>query len=83
MDATPDRQPEPSIPHIPDGFAALIGPNGDQYIVPEFMIPATHQAFEAYHKQIELDVANAEGCVSSLFLPMIHFPVAFGLVGCD
>ncbi|KAF8950431.1 hypothetical protein BDZ97DRAFT_1771257 [Flammula alnicola] len=64
MDPTPESQPETSTLHIPDGFAALLGPDGDRYIVPEFMIPATHQAFEAYRKQVKLDVANANGGAS-------------------
>ncbi|KAF8958982.1 hypothetical protein BDZ97DRAFT_1923293 [Flammula alnicola] len=63
MDATPEREPEPSTLHIPDGFAALVTPDGDRYIVPEFMIPATQQAFGAYRKQVELDVVNENGCV--------------------
>ncbi|KAF8964538.1 hypothetical protein BDZ97DRAFT_1757877 [Flammula alnicola] len=63
MDATPEREPEPSTLHVPDGFAALVTPDGDRYIVPKFMIPATQQAFGAYRKQVELDVVNENGCV--------------------
>ncbi|KAF8955607.1 hypothetical protein BDZ97DRAFT_1764653 [Flammula alnicola] len=62
MDPTPESQPETSTLHIPEGFTALVSPDGDRYIVPKFMIPATHQAFEAYRKQVELDVTNTNGC---------------------
>ncbi|KAF8799523.1 hypothetical protein BYT27DRAFT_7120466, partial [Phlegmacium glaucopus] len=46
---------------VPEGYAIVIGNVGQRYIVPEFMIPATHQAFEAYQKKVELNVENAPG----------------------
>ena len=49
---------------IPDGFVEMVGPNGDHHLVPEYLIPATHQAFDAYHKRVALDVQNEQGGVS-------------------
>ncbi|KAF8812718.1 hypothetical protein BYT27DRAFT_7207558 [Phlegmacium glaucopus] len=46
---------------VPEGYAIVIGNVGQRYIVPKFMIPATHQAFEAYQKKVELNVENAPG----------------------
>ena len=52
---------------IPDGYAAVIGPNQKCYVVPEFFIPAPHQIFDGYHKKVELEVFKAEGNVSETF----------------
>jgi len=63
---------------IPDGFVETIGPHGEYRIVPEYLIPATHQAFEAYRKRVELDVRNEAGGVSifvSNYLGWIHLAV--------
>ncbi|KAF8233652.1 hypothetical protein L208DRAFT_1265874, partial [Tricholoma matsutake] len=35
--------------------------NGQHYLVPPFMIPATQQAMEAYCKKVEFDVHMADG----------------------
>jgi hypothetical protein len=64
--------PAPSAA-IPAGFPPIIGPDGQQCIVPEYLIPATHQAFDAYRKRVELDVNNEQGGVC------IHFQL--GTVG--
>ncbi|KAF8233454.1 hypothetical protein L208DRAFT_1266540, partial [Tricholoma matsutake] len=37
--------------------------NGQHYLVPHFMIPATHQAMEAYCKKVEFNVHMAHGGV--------------------
>ncbi|KAF8803380.1 hypothetical protein BYT27DRAFT_7110125 [Phlegmacium glaucopus] len=50
---------------VPEGYALVIGNVGQWYIVPEFMILATHQAFEAYQKKVELNVENAPGEVTN------------------
>jgi hypothetical protein len=50
-------------PTIPAGFALLVGPDGEDVFVPAFLIPATHQAFDGYRKQLELDVRKEEGGV--------------------
>jgi len=36
-----------------DGLVLSIRPNSEEFIVPKFLIPATHQAFAAYHKRYE------------------------------
>ncbi|KAF8223172.1 hypothetical protein L208DRAFT_1318284, partial [Tricholoma matsutake] len=47
--------------YIPDGYVAIQGDNGQHYLVPPFMIPATQQAMEAYSKKVEFDVHMADG----------------------
>jgi len=50
--------------YIPDGYVLSTGPNGEPLVVPEFLIPATHQAFAAYHKWAELRINNKARGVS-------------------
>jgi hypothetical protein len=50
---------------IPDGYVLISSNHGQEYVVPQFMVPATHQALEAYQKKLDLDVANAAGGVST------------------
>ena len=52
---------------IPDGFVRWTGPDGEHYIIPEFLIPARDQAFAGYHKHIEMDICNQQGGVCILF----------------
>lgn len=49
---------------IPEGYVTTVGPDGKDYLVPEFMVPTLHQSFEAYRKKIDLGVYNAAGSVS-------------------
>jgi len=62
------RQPQPKSPitiaNIPDGYTTGTGPDGQQYLVPQFLVPALGQAFASYHNKIELDVSNEGGGVS-------------------
>jgi hypothetical protein len=84
-----DRRPSESLPvdgmttdlqTVPDGYALVVGPNGEHHIVPEYLIPATHQAFAGYRKRMELDVRNEQGGVSvhlritSLATPAFDWP---------
>jgi len=48
---------------IPDGYVSIQSDNGQQYLVPRFIIPATHQAMEAYQKKVEFNVRTAHGGV--------------------
>jgi len=58
---------------IPDGYISISSEDGQQYLVPHFMIPATNQAFKAYQKKLEFDVYNADGGVSqSIRTPTCH-----------
>jgi hypothetical protein len=54
---------------IPDGFVLINGPDNERYVVPEYMVPALHQTFDAKKKKEELDVCNAMGSVSG-FCPL-------------
>ncbi len=48
---------------IPEGYTVIKW--GDQLcIVPEYLVPATHQAFDRFRKRQELNVSNEEGGVS-------------------
>ena len=48
---------------IPEGYVPILYDNGQHYIVPRFMIPATHQAMEAYQKKVDFNVHTALGGV--------------------
>jgi hypothetical protein len=50
---------------VPDGYTIGIGPNGQHYIVPQFMVTALDNAFESYRVKSDLKVANFQGEVSS------------------
>ena len=54
-------------PHVPEGFVSVMTSNKKICIVPQFLIPATNQAFDAYHKKIDNDIENAIGGVSVSF----------------
>ncbi|KAF8799689.1 hypothetical protein BYT27DRAFT_7119810 [Phlegmacium glaucopus] len=63
---------------VPEGYVLVIGNNDQQYIVPHFMIPATHQAFEAYQKRLDLHVSTASGGITHLawcMLMLAHLAV--------
>ena len=44
----------------------VIGPDGQHYLVPEFMVPTLHQTFEGYRKKWDLGIFKAAGSVSVL-----------------
>ncbi|KAF8805952.1 hypothetical protein BYT27DRAFT_7103388 [Phlegmacium glaucopus] len=46
---------------VPEGYMLVIGNSNQRYIVPDFMIPATHQAFEGYQRKLDLHVSTATG----------------------
>ncbi|KAM6490266.1 hypothetical protein JOM56_014243 [Amanita muscaria] len=48
---------------LPEGYVCVTSNDGQQYIVPNYLVPATHQAFEAYRKKVEMEVQNAPGGV--------------------
>ena len=52
---------------IPNGFAMVTGNQGEPHLVPEFLVPATHQAFEGYCKRMELDISKESGGVHLKF----------------
>ena len=57
---------EMSIPQrptqTPDGYVPIQMEDGERYLVPHFVVLATHQAFNAYH--VKADTNNAKGEVS-------------------
>lgn len=53
---------------VPDGFVLVRLQEGTPCIVPEYLVPATHQAFDRYRKCLELDVRNELGGVRVLIL---------------
>jgi hypothetical protein len=52
---------------IPEGYVRITSSDGQEYVVPQFMVPATHQALDAYSKKLDLDAANAAGGVSKAY----------------
>ncbi|KAM6500777.1 hypothetical protein JOM56_003791 [Amanita muscaria] len=46
---------------LPEGYVCVTSNDGQQCIVPNYLVPATHQAFEAYRKKVEMEVQNAPG----------------------
>jgi hypothetical protein len=50
---------------IPEGYVLMTGPDNQDYIVPEFMVPVLDQDFNAKEKKKELGVSGALGTVSS------------------
>jgi hypothetical protein len=56
--------------HTPEGFVRVTGPDGTPCLVPEFLIPATNQAFEGYRKRLELGVNKKDGGVSPLLMQL-------------
>lgn len=52
---------------LPEGFVFVTGPDNEIYIVPEFMVPALDQNYNAKQKKLELRASSAPGSVSHLF----------------
>ena len=59
-----------------DGYVTIRAEDGQHYLVPHFMIPATHQALNAYHQKLELDVRNADGGVSFVYFTSVEVKVS-------
>ena len=53
-------------PHdwIPEGYVIAFDPDDQQYIIPEFMVPAMHQAYQGYWHKKDLNAFGAAGGVS-------------------
>jgi hypothetical protein len=49
---------------IPKGYIKTIGPDGQHYIVPDFFVPALHEAFGGHRMKEDLEVFKADGPVS-------------------
>jgi hypothetical protein len=53
---------------IPKGFVFVTGPDNELYIVPEFMVPALDQEYNAKQKKLELRASSAPGSVSHFLI---------------
>jgi hypothetical protein len=49
---------------VPDGFVLVKFEDGLQCIVPEFLVPATNEAFDGYRSRLAMDVGTTLGGVS-------------------
>ena len=80
---------------IPGGYVTIQSDNGQHYLVPHFMIPATHQAMDAYCKKLKFNAYKADGGVSFLLFQLVfawgcwlcpcHWPILLAMpdvVGC-
>lgn len=50
-------------PTIPEGYIIGTTDEGHQYLVPQFVVPASHEAFDAYKKKVDLNVWTTPGGV--------------------
>lgn len=82
---------------LPEGYLAITGPDDEEYVVPDFMVPALHQMFDGYRKKLDLHAFRRAGAVSftytgtaglSLYLMRLYFnqvhennSEAFGVIG--
>jgi hypothetical protein len=54
LQSTPSKN-EGDKSWIPEGYVTVAGPDGKDYLVPEFMVPTLHQSFEAYRKKVSFE----------------------------
>lgn len=52
---------------VPEGFVLIVRPNGERCVIPEFLIPATNEAYDGYQKRMDMNTENEEGGVSDIF----------------
>ena len=87
-------QTSTSLKEIPEGYVLVSGPDKEDFLVPDFMVPALHQVFDGYRKKKVLDAIKGAGNVSynSVYGPnhigpdgcSIHMaPFSFNYVGPD
>ncbi|KIM35092.1 hypothetical protein M413DRAFT_14730 [Hebeloma cylindrosporum] len=57
QDTTQDENPSSSTPN---GFTMGVTPDGKEYLVPQYIVPALDQAFSAYQTKAQLGVSNAQ-----------------------
>jgi hypothetical protein len=60
-------------PSIPAGYVVIKGPNGQQYLVPRFMVFATEQAIEAEQQKIDVEIGKADKGVRTSFFSLICY----------
>lgn len=67
MSSNIDQNSTKPSAEIPDGYVVVTGPDDQQYVVPQFMVPALHQMFDGYRKKQDLDAFRHAGNVSCYF----------------
>jgi len=50
----------------PEGYVVVRGPSNQNYVVPEFMVPALHQTYDGDQIKNDLNVLTASGSVSAV-----------------
>jgi hypothetical protein len=58
---------------IPEGYVMVSGPDTDNFLIPEFMVPALHQIFDGYRKKADLDAFKRAGSVSYIIIQELSF----------
>ncbi|KAF8953123.1 hypothetical protein BDZ97DRAFT_1929973 [Flammula alnicola] len=61
-----------TISDIPEGFTIGTGPDGQQYLVPQYMVPALDHAFASYQSKADLGFRMHQGGRSALDLRDSH-----------
>ncbi|PPQ87262.1 hypothetical protein CVT26_003198 [Gymnopilus dilepis] len=52
------RKSKVEPPPTPEGFTQITGPRGSKYMVPNYLVPATHQALAGYSQCLDEEVFN-------------------------
>jgi hypothetical protein len=72
MSSTLQSASQADIPAwIPEGYVLLSGPDGKNYIVPDFFVHALDHNLDSYRKKEDLKIERAAGTVSSFI--SVHF----------
>ena len=72
----PDADTNPHAPRrVADGFVIFTSPSGDHILVPNYLVPATHQAFQGYHRRADLNVRKERGGVCVVFSIFSNNPI--------
>ena len=66
MPNTTSPEQSTTISKIPHGFTISTAPDGQQYLVPQFMVPTLDQAFLSYQTKLDLAVSQAQSGVSDV-----------------
>ena len=67
MNSSDNTTPDVNIPSwILEGYQLIVGPDGKEYIMPDFAILAVEQELQAEAKKSSFNASNALGTVSNL-----------------
>lgn len=61
---------------LPEGYVVALDPEDREYIVPEFMVPALHQAYAGYRHKKNLNAFGAPGSVSGILFSITYLGLA-------